>query len=179
MVISSEVDRILSASPAQLPLSRANLTATLDARSILAQKSTMLFPGTRDSQAALAGLLLRAGFWEESHVIAQDISSADGAYWHGIIHRIEPDSSNAGYWFRRVGRHPVFAELFKHATEILKNAGPKHWQLKSAWDPFLFIEWCDEAREKGGRAESAAIEIQITEWRLLFNWCATSNQNVQ
>jgi hypothetical protein len=168
---SSDVDRLLSTSPARLPLIRTALRAETDACKIRSQDAAILFPGSRQPQAALAGLLLRLGCWDESHAVAQDIPSREGSYWHGIIHRMEPESSNAKYWFRRVGDHAVFAELFRHAVEILKNSGPKHWHLKTAWDPFLFIDWCDEAREKGGQAETAAIEIHTAEWQLLFDWC--------
>ena len=84
---------------------------------------------------------------------------------------MEPDSANAKYWFRRVGQHPIFPELFQRTAEILKNSGPSHWHLKAAWDPSLFIDWCDEARDKGGQAEVAAVEIHTAEWQLLFNWC--------
>jgi len=123
-----------------------------DACSVRSQDADVLFPGARHGQAALAGLLLRVGCWPESHEVSQDIQSAEGSYWHAIVHRMEPDSSNAAYWFRRVGQHAIFPELFRLAAEILKNGGPKHWRPKATWDPFLFIDWCDEAREKGGEA---------------------------
>jgi hypothetical protein len=172
--LSPEVERLLSAAPKRLPLVQADLQPNGDAHRIHLLDTAVLFPGARHSQAALAGLLLRAGCWPESHTVAQDIDSAEGSYWHGIIHRMEPDSFNAGYWFRRVGKHAIFPELFRRATEILASQGPKHWSLKNSWDAFLFIEWCDEAREKSGQAEAAAIEIQMTEWQLLFNWCRTT-----
>ena len=135
----------------------------------------MLFPEARDGHAALAGLLLRAGCWAESHAIAQDVTSPQGSYWHGIIHRMEPDPSNAAYWFRRVGKHMIFPDLLKRAQEILQIGGPEQWCLKSSWDPFLFIDWCGEAHEKGGKEEAAAREIQMAEWQLLFDWCLSSN----
>jgi hypothetical protein len=71
-----------------------------------------------------------------------------------------------------LGEHPIFADLFRSAQEVLKNRAPAHWRLKAAWDPFLFIEWCNEAPKIGGDAESVAIEIQMAEWQLLFDWCA-------
>lgn len=170
-----EVDRLLSESFERLPLSQSTLRPRADVCGIRSYDPSTLFPKARDCQAALAGLLLRFGCWAESHAVAQDIHSAQGSYWHGIIHRMEPDSSNAAYWFRRVGRHAVFPELFQRAQEILKSSGPKHWRLKTSWDPFLFIEWCDEARGNGGPAEAAAIEIQMIEWQLLFGWCAATD----
>ncbi|HEY7302660.1 MAG TPA: hypothetical protein VH601_00985, partial [Bryobacteraceae bacterium] len=108
----------------------------------------------------------------ESHAVAQDLNTAEGSYWHGIIHRMEPDSSNAAYWFRRVGQHAIFSPLLSRAVEILNDGGPKHWHPKNVWDPLLFIDWCDEAREKGDQAGKAAVEIQRAEWQLLFDWCA-------
>jgi hypothetical protein len=87
---------------------------------------------------------------------------------------MEPDSSNAGYWFRRVGEHPIFPELHRRASEILERRGAP-WELKPAWDPFLFIKWCDEARQAAGSdKEQAALEIQRDEWDLLFEWCAVA-----
>ncbi len=172
---TAEVDRLLSHSSERLPLSQSALRPKIDLCKARAQDPSALFPEARDSQAALAGLLLRLGCWAESHEVAQDIHSAQGSYWHGVIHRMEPDSSNAAYWFRRVGRHHVFPELLQRAQEVLKSSGPKHWRLKNSWDPFLFIEWCDEARRSGGPAESAATEIQTIEWELLFDWCAEFN----
>jgi hypothetical protein len=138
-----------------------------------------LFPCARHPEAALSGLLLLLGCWNASHHISQDIHSPEGSYWHGVAHRMEPDSFNAGYWFRRVGRHPIFPKLHAQGEEILnreeRNGHKLHWQLKSSWDPFLFIDWCDEARaEPGTASEKAALAIGKAEWQLLFEWCASS-----
>lgn len=174
---SSDLERLLSANPARLPLSRTGLQPAPDARSIELQDADRLFPEARNSRAALAGLLLRMGCWTESHTVSQDIQSPEGSYWHAIVHRMEPDSSNAGYWFHQTGKHAIFPELLRGAADILKSDSPKHWRLKNAWDPFLFIDWCDEAREKGGPAEVAAVEIQMVEWQLLFDWCLDSQSH--
>ncbi len=167
----AEVNRLLSVAPIRLPLSKTVFRPDPAACRLQSQDAALLFPDARNDRAALAGLLLRLECWPESHTIAQDIHAAEGSYWHAIVHRIEPDSSNAGYWFRRVGKHAIFPELFSRASEILANSGPQHWRLKSAWDPFLFIDWCDEARDKGGQTEATALEVQMTEWQLLYEWC--------
>jgi len=42
--------------------------------------------------------------WDEAHRIAQDDDSAEGAWVHAHLHRVEGDEANAGYWYRRAGR---------------------------------------------------------------------------
>ena len=63
------------------------------------------------AQACVAGLWLRFDFLDESHAISQEIKTATGSFWHGIMHRREPDYDNAKYWFHRVPNHPVFGPL--------------------------------------------------------------------
>ena len=50
---------------------------------------------------------LVAGDWEAAHEIAQEDSSAEAAWLHAHLHRVEGDPGNAAYWYRRAGR-PVF-----------------------------------------------------------------------
>jgi|ERR1700761_556014 len=155
-----------------LPLSRTEKCRRDDAASIQAQEPPALLPGARSPEAAVSGLLLLAGCWDESHKVSQDIASREGSYWHALAHRIEPDSANAGWWFGQVGEHPIFPELHRRASQALaRHQTP--WSLKRAWDPLLFLEWCDQARLAPGSAlQSAALEIQRAEWDLLFEWCA-------
>ena len=51
--------------------------------------------------------LAKAGRWEESHDIAQDIDTAMGSWIHALLHLIEGDTGNAGYWFHRAGKPTV------------------------------------------------------------------------
>lgn len=166
-----------------IPLTRAAFTRNAEARTIEDEGADALFPGARDAQAAMSGLMLLLGDWERSHELSQDNPSREGSYWHAIAHRIEPDSSNAGYWFRRVGVHPIFAELQERASAVLAVNNPSGWHLKPAWDPLAFIAWCDEARAQrhgkaGEEAESAAAAIQQAECRLLFEWCALHSNDL-
>jgi hypothetical protein len=121
-----------------------------------------LFPGAVEPELALAGLWLYCGFFDESHAIAQDNKTATGSYWHGVLHRMEPDAGNAGYWFRRAGQHPVFAGLNAEATALGYNTGAR-------WDPFAFIDACEQAAPP---KQSLLQQVQLAEWQLLFHYCA-------
>ena len=46
------------------------------------------------ADACLSGLWLRFDFLDRSHTISQDIHTSTGSFWHGIMHRREPDWSN-------------------------------------------------------------------------------------
>jgi hypothetical protein len=56
--------------------------------------------------------------WEEAHRIAQDDESADGAWVHAHLHRIEGDEANAGYWYGRAGRPHCHGSLDDEWAEI-------------------------------------------------------------
>jgi len=113
-----------------------------------------------------AGLYLYFSCWTEAHDLVDDLDTPDGSYWHAIVHRQEPDAENSGYWFRRVGQHPIFPALRARAAEISVKFGDK-------WDPIAFIDYCERAREQpGSETERKAREVQRAEWQLLFDHCA-------
>jgi hypothetical protein len=134
-----------------------------------------LFPAARAAEAARSGLFLYLGGWQQAHNLAQEIETAEGSYWHAIVHRQEPDAGNSAYWFRQVGRHPIFNSLREAAARIVEDYPESAIHLPANWDPSAFIDLCESAREKPGSAlERAAIEIQHAEWVRLFEWCAES-----
>ena len=125
-----------------------------------------LFPTARAPEAAMAGLWLYFSCLDEAHTLAQAVETPDRSFWHGIMHRQEPDAGNAAYWFRRVGKHAVFPPLRDAALALGYACGP-------AWDPFAFIEDCEEARRlPGSPREFEMRTLQLAEWQLLFHHCA-------
>jgi hypothetical protein len=61
---------------------------------------------------------------EKAHEIAQSNEGEPAHDWvHALVHRIEGDAGNAGYWYRRAGKVasslPVEAEWTEMATTLL------------------------------------------------------------
>ena len=74
-----------------------------------------------------------------SHALSQQHEGkALADYWHAIIHRREGDYGNSRYWFGRVGRSLILAEVY----------GP------DAGAPAAFVERCRVA----GRGRDAELE---------------------
>ena len=123
--------------------------------------------------AFVAGLLQIHNFWEESHEAAQladDACERDvSSYWHAIAHRREPDPGNAAYWFRRIGRHPVFEPLRQEAGPIIEAAGYANiLDYATAWNPVAFIDFCSKARP-GSIDEALVRRIQRIEMIALLD----------
>lgn len=130
------------------------------------------------ARACLAGLWLYHEFLDESHLLSQDLDTAEGSFWHGIMHRREPDFSNAKYWFRRVGRHPIFEPLRAEAAALARSETDKaaaevgaFLVRQTIWDPFAFIDLCAAAINKRAPCEMLCRRIQACEWQLLFEYC--------
>jgi len=149
----------------EMPLA-GGICSSGEARRRIEAGGAELFPGARAPEAALAGLMVYFSLMDEAHQVAQRVENQDNNFWHGIVHRREPDVGNASYWFRRVGAHPIFPVLREEAARLGVNFG-EHW------DPFAFIDWCERARPKAGSAEEqGAMAVQLAEWQLLFDYCA-------
>lgn len=132
----------------------------------LTAQGAALFPDAFSPQGALAGLYLYFCGYDDAHRIAQDLATPEGSFWHGILHRQEPDAGNAGYWFRQLGQHALFPVLRDAAERLGYDAQGK-------WDPFRFIDFCEAARRKpGSKEEELAMSVQLAEWQLLFDYCA-------
>jgi hypothetical protein len=103
---------------------------------------------------------------DESHRISQGIKGADGSFVHGIMHRREPDYSNAKYWFNQVGSHPTFPEISNRAKDFLTGSSLSHL-TEGDWDSFAIVDAVASARP--GSEEYALIQrVQQTEFEVLL-----------
>ena len=135
-----------------------------------------------DSGSAVSvksGLLIWNDSMDPAHELLQDATDATGSYWHGIIHRREPDFSNAKYWFRRVGDHPIFPALREQALGVFRSVADtsEYARLRLAslekgdhWDSIAFVDWCEQAVKKSNDYpdETDLLEaVQLREIELL------------
>ncbi len=138
----------------------------------------------RNKRCVESGLLLLWDFLDESHEISQTMegkgSPRTADYWHGIMHRREPDAGNASYWFRRVGSHPAMDHLgtqlivrmreLKASFEMLQLAESRLLKSKS-FDPFAMIELSTAAlRNPGSEADQTLRMVQYLEILNLLAW---------
>lgn len=76
------------------------------------------------SEEAKALWYTKKGDWHEAHEIAQEIHTPMGSWIHALLHLIEGDIGNAGYWYakaRKPTKRPaeIDAEWNTIAREVL------------------------------------------------------------
>ncbi len=134
------------------PRSRAGVLSESEAR---ARTDAAL--NASDAPAEAHDLILSAALlWHDhldaSHTVSQDLHSASGSFLHGIMHRREPDYSNAKYWFTRTGSHPTFPDIAERAAALLDDAGESGLRDQlipgGDWDSFAMVDAC-AAAERG------------------------------
>lgn len=128
----------------------------------LRQNPTQEWPSISPGQRALcmSGLWLLAGDLDQSHTISQDIGSAEGSFWHGIMHRREGDFGNSKYWFRRVGSHEVLDALAELSDGVYS-------------DPYDFVDACSRVTRSGDESRQQCLRAQWIEWQALMAYCIT------
>ena len=78
--------------------------------------------------APLAALWWAAkGEWDQAHKMVQDEETADAAWVHAYLHRVEGDLGNAGYWYRQahkpVASDPLETEWERIVLVLLQTGG--------------------------------------------------------
>ena len=143
------------------------------------------------AEALCAALWLLHDYLDESHRISQSLDTLEGSYWHGIMHRREPDFGNAHYWMRRVPTHPTHPSLLIAGQQLLSEAAPENGNRggsgaaaddaalrparellrRPTWSSAAFVDLCESALGGPAPLESLTRRIQQAEWRLLFDYC--------
>ena len=159
------------------------LTDVLEATSLDELFQGESLKNTTFGNATKSGLLLWNDALNESHMISQGLENQTGSYWHGIMHRREPDYSNSKYWFGRVGTHPIFPQLRERAIAIFKETSNPSDALRRIaeaieadenWDAYQFIDWCQAAENGTDDVTRFLQQVQAEEIKLLL---AYSYQN--
>ncbi len=128
------------------------------------------------AEGCRSGLWLYHDFLVTSHTVSQQITTPTGSFWHGIMHRREPDYPNGKYWFGRVGDHAIYPALRDEAAALASGTDhlpeeAAYLMSQDAWDPFAFIDLCEHANTGGVPAGDLCRGIQRREWELLFDYC--------
>jgi hypothetical protein len=83
----------------------------------------------RDLPAPLQALWWAAkGDWDRAHKIVQDDDTADAAWVHAYLHRVEGDLPNARYWYAQATRPAANGPLpteWAEIAEALLSRNPK------------------------------------------------------
>ena len=59
--------------------------------------------------------------WDMAHKITQDIHTETASLIHAYLHRVERDTSNANYWYRRARKDPFSGTFNSELDNIIKT----------------------------------------------------------
>jgi hypothetical protein len=167
-----EPDRLMPLGPGEPNTSKR---AALEALKLDDAFAHTTIEATAYAEACIAGAWLMHNYLDESHRISQGVENPTGSFWHAIMHRREPDYSNARYWFAKVGDHPVYPQIAAAAAELAETSPAKAGrQLAQTdrWDPDAFVAYVADV--EAGKLTTADVDlahqIQHREWWLLFDF---------
>ncbi|MGW9128523.1 hypothetical protein ACWGPW_26455 [Paenibacillus chitinolyticus] len=110
--------------------------------------------------ALKSGLYLLNESLDNSHEISQSVTNETGSYWHGLMHRMEGDYSNAKYWLQDAGNHPIHTDLVNEVRSFLDRQpglrAIEHEAMKAKIDVLVTSpEW-------NSSVFADAVELQVT-----------------
>jgi hypothetical protein len=148
--IAQALEPLFEALPIDSAMDQLVVTRGARADHIALVETTLNSAAFAGKDSLASALWLYVDELDRSHAISQEIHTATGSYWHGIMHRREGDFGNSHYWFTKAGGHPAIATI-------------------EGYDPHAFV---DEAAESHREAPAHLIDLQRREWQGLFAWCA-------
>jgi hypothetical protein len=166
--------QLIEAAPAtEIAAGQANKDcyASLQALSIESAFAEKTVLDHDSASACLSGIWLLHNYLDQSHAISQDLHSCTGSFWHGIMHRREPDYSNSAYWFRKVGEHSVFGDLVIQLSQGNTDTTARGLICDGQWDPCAFIDLCAQASDSTDETTKLCQQVTSVEWQLLFDYC--------
>ena len=66
--------------------------------------------------------LIKNGKWDEAHKLVQPYSDRTSCLIHAYLHRVEGDSSNARYWYKRADEEMPGNTLEEELSRLYKAA---------------------------------------------------------
>jgi hypothetical protein len=128
------------------------------------------------AMCCLSGLWLWHNDLDRSHQISQDIHTAAGSAWHGLMHRREGDFWNANYWFAKVRDASLFEKVADHFKTLQGDLDALHQPLRSLllkpWDAAAFTNIVERVIAEPNEVETkSALLVATAEWMALFEAC--------
>ena len=112
-----------------------------------------LMLGMETTDRVVSAGLLYHDHHNEAHDLVEDMTDAEGAVIHAIVHRREPDFWNARYWYRRVGDHPIYRSMTGRVVELAgtdaTSSVARRLVLSGTLDPLAFVDACESVVRKG------------------------------
>ena len=167
--VKAAIEPVLTVLPPVDAMQRLAPDGPVSAEASAAVEKAVTAPVLATRPSLQAGLWLYVDELDRSHTISQGIDHPTGSFWHGIMHRREPDFPNSHHWFRKAGDH----EAMRLVTQVPASA---FGASAHSYDAHAFVDEAKAAVE-AGQAGPELIAKQQCEWLALFAWCAAQQED--